>query len=64
MIIVLVNIRKRFCQRCCLWMGQGKGILIGFSILSVKVISGEMTGLLESMSYYQEGLMNLCLINL
>jgi hypothetical protein len=26
-------------------MTQGKGIMIGFSILPVKVISGEMTGL-------------------
>jgi hypothetical protein len=28
-------------------MTQGKGISIGFSILPVKVISGEVTGLLE-----------------
>jgi hypothetical protein len=47
MIIVLVKIRKIFSQRCCLWMTQGKDIVIGFSILPVKVISEEMTGLLE-----------------
>jgi hypothetical protein len=47
MVIVLLKIRKRFSRRCCLWMTQGKGILIGFSILLVKVISGEMIGLLE-----------------
>jgi hypothetical protein len=46
-IVVLVEIRKRLSQRYCLWMTQGKGIFIGFSILSVKVISGEMTKLLE-----------------
>jgi hypothetical protein len=45
-------------------MTQGKGIVIGFSILLVKVISGEMTGLLEQMPYYQEELMNPCVINL
>ncbi len=45
-------------------MTQGKGIMIGFSILPVKVISGEMTGLLKYMPYYQEELMNLYLINL
>jgi hypothetical protein len=47
MVIVLVKIRKSFFQRCCFWMTQGKGIVIGFSILLVKVISGEMTVLLE-----------------
>jgi hypothetical protein len=47
MIIVLVEIRKRFSCRYCLWMTQDKGIMIGLSILPVKVISGEMTGLLE-----------------
>jgi hypothetical protein len=47
MVIVLVVIRKSFSQRCCLWMTQGKGIVIGFSILPVKVISGEMLGLIE-----------------
>jgi hypothetical protein len=47
MVVVLVKIRKRFSQRYCLWMAQGKGIFIGFFILPVKVISGEMTGLLE-----------------
>jgi hypothetical protein len=44
MIIVLVKIRKIFSWRYCLWMAQDKGILIGLSILPVKVISGEMTG--------------------
>jgi hypothetical protein len=47
MIIVLVEIRKIFSWRCCLWMTQGKGIVIGLSILPVKVISGEMTELLD-----------------
>jgi hypothetical protein len=47
MVIVLVEIRKKISRRCCFWMTQGKGIMIGFSILPVKVISGEMTGLLE-----------------
>jgi hypothetical protein len=47
MITVLVEIRKIFSWRCYLWMTQGKGIVIGLSILSVKVISGEMTGFLE-----------------
>jgi hypothetical protein len=47
MIIVLVEIRKGFSCRYCIWMTQDKGIMIGLSILSVKVISGEMTGLLE-----------------
>jgi hypothetical protein len=47
MVIVLVEIRKSFFRRCYFWMTQGKGIMIGFSILPVKVISGEMTGLLE-----------------
>jgi hypothetical protein len=47
MIIMLVEIRKRFSWRCYLWMNQGKGIVIGLSIFSVKVISGEMTGFLE-----------------
>jgi hypothetical protein len=28
-------------------MTQGKGIVIGLSILPVKVISGEMTGILK-----------------
>jgi hypothetical protein len=28
-------------------MTQGKGIMIGFSILPVKMISGEMTGLFK-----------------
>jgi hypothetical protein len=44
MIIVLVEIRKIFFWSCYLWMTQDKGIVIGFSILPVKVISGEMTG--------------------
>jgi hypothetical protein len=44
-------------------MSQGKGNFKGFSILPVKVISGEMTGLLEYMLYYQEELMKHCLIN-
>jgi hypothetical protein len=30
MIIVLVEIRKIFSWRCCLWMTQGNCILIGF----------------------------------
>jgi hypothetical protein len=30
MVVVLVKIRKRFSQRYCLWMTQGKGIFIGF----------------------------------
>jgi hypothetical protein len=47
MTIVLVEIRKRFSWRCCLWMTQGKGIVIGLSILPAKVSSGEMTELLE-----------------
>jgi hypothetical protein len=47
MIIGLVEIRKRFSWRYCLWMAQGKGIVVGLSILLVKVISGEMTGFLE-----------------
>jgi hypothetical protein len=64
MIIVLVKIRKIFFWRCCLWMTQGKGIVIGLSILTVKVISGEMIELLEYMSYYQEESLNLYLINL
>jgi hypothetical protein len=46
-IIVLVETRKKISWRCCLWMTQGKGIVIGLSILPVKVISGEMTELLE-----------------
>jgi hypothetical protein len=45
-------------------MAQDKGIVIGFFILPVKVISGEMTGFLEQMLYYQDELLNLCLINL
>jgi hypothetical protein len=45
-------------------MTQGKGIVIGLSILTVKVISGEMIELLEYMSYYQEESLNLYLINL
>jgi hypothetical protein len=44
---VLVEIRKRFSWRCYLWMTQGKGIFIGFSLLLIKMISGEMTRLLE-----------------
>jgi hypothetical protein len=44
---VLVEIRKYFSQRCFLWTTQGEGIVIGFSILVVKVISEEMTGLIE-----------------
>jgi hypothetical protein len=36
-----------FSDMLLIWMTQGKCILIGFSILPVKVISGEMTGLLE-----------------
>jgi hypothetical protein len=47
MVIVLVEIRKNFSQRCYFWMTQDKCIVIGFSILPVKVISGEMTELLE-----------------
>jgi hypothetical protein len=47
MIIVLAKISKRFSWRCCLWMTQGKCIVIELSILPVKVISREMTGLLE-----------------
>jgi hypothetical protein len=47
MIIVLVKIRKKISRGCYLWMTQDKGILISFSILPVKVISGEMTELLE-----------------
>jgi hypothetical protein len=47
MLIVLVEIRKSYSRRCCFWMTQDKGIVIEFSILPVKVISGEMTGLLE-----------------
>jgi hypothetical protein len=47
MIIVLVEIRKRFSWRYCLWMAQGKDTLIELSILPVKVISGEMTEFLE-----------------
>jgi hypothetical protein len=46
-VVVLVEIRKIFSQKCCLWMTQGKCIFIEFSILPVKVISGEMTRLLE-----------------
>jgi hypothetical protein len=34
MIIVLVEIRKRFSWRSRLWMAQGKGIMIGLSIFS------------------------------
>jgi hypothetical protein len=45
-------------------MTQSKGIVIGLSILPVKVISGELTGLLEYMSYYQEELLSHYLINL
>jgi hypothetical protein len=63
MVIVLVEIRKSLSRRCWFWMTQGKGIMIGF-FLPVKVISGEMTGLLEYMSFYQEEFMNFCLINL
>jgi hypothetical protein len=47
MVIVLVEIRKSLSQRCCFWMTQDKCIMIGFFFLPVKVISGEMTGLLE-----------------
>jgi hypothetical protein len=47
MVVVLVEVRKRFSPRCCLWMTQGKGIFIGFSILPVNVISREMTELLQ-----------------
>jgi hypothetical protein len=43
MIIVLVEIRKIFSWRYCLWMAQGKGTVRGLSLLLVKVISGEMT---------------------
>jgi hypothetical protein len=39
MIIVLAEIRKRFSWRYCLWMAQGKGIVIVLSILPIKVIS-------------------------
>jgi hypothetical protein len=38
--------------------------VIELSILPVKVISSEMTGLLEYVSFYQEELLNLYLINL
>jgi hypothetical protein len=47
MIIVLVKITKRFSWRCYLWMIKGNGIMIGLSILPVKLIGGEMTGFLE-----------------
>jgi hypothetical protein len=47
MLIVLVEIRKSYSWRCCFWLTQGKGIVIEFSILPVKVISGEIAGLLE-----------------
>jgi hypothetical protein len=47
MIIVLVEIRKIFSWRYCVWMAQGKGIVIGLPILPVKVMSAEMTGFLE-----------------
>jgi hypothetical protein len=47
MIIVLVEIWKIFSWRYCLWMAQGKCIVIELSILLVKVISGEMIRLLE-----------------
>jgi hypothetical protein len=47
MIIVLVEIRKIFSWRYCLWMTQGKGIMIELSILPIKVISEEMAGFLE-----------------
>jgi hypothetical protein len=47
MVIVLVEIRKNLSQICCFWMTQGKGIMIGFFFLPVKVISEEMTELLE-----------------
>jgi hypothetical protein len=47
MIIVLVKIRKRFSWRYCLWIAQDKDIVIGLSILPIKVISEEMTGFLE-----------------
>jgi hypothetical protein len=47
MVILLVEIRKYFSQRCFLWMTQSKGIVIGFFILLIKVISEEMTGLIE-----------------
>jgi hypothetical protein len=36
-----------FLEMLLIWMSQGKGILKGFSMLSVKVISEKMTGLLE-----------------
>jgi hypothetical protein len=52
MVVVLDEIRKILSQRYCLLITKGKGIFIGFSILPVKVISGEMTGLLEYMAYY------------
>jgi hypothetical protein len=45
-------------------MTQDKGIVIGLSILPVKVISGEMTGFLELIPYYEEKSLNLYLINL
>jgi hypothetical protein len=64
MVVVLVEIRKIFSWRCCSWMTQDKCIFIGFSILPIKVINGEMTELLEYMSYYLEGLLNLCLNHL
>jgi hypothetical protein len=47
MTVVLVEIRKIFSWRYCLWMTQGKGIGIGLSFLPVKVISEEMTEFLE-----------------
>jgi hypothetical protein len=47
MIIVLVGLRKRFSWRYCLWVAQGKGSVIGLSILLVNVISGEITDFLE-----------------
>jgi hypothetical protein len=44
---MLVEIRKRFSWSYCVWMAQGKGSVIGLSILPVKVISGEMARILE-----------------
>jgi hypothetical protein len=38
---------EKFFLEMLLWMTQSKGIVIGFSISPVKVISGEMAGLLE-----------------
>jgi hypothetical protein len=39
-------------------MTNGKGIFIELLFLPVKEIRGEVTGLLEKMSYYQDELLN------